>query len=160
MEYIESPEIWTRTPDQPSVFLAGGFTGCSNWQIELAKMLRNTNYVVLNPRRKTIVDSPESAEIQINWEFEYLRKADLISFWFCNNAIQPIALFELGAWSGNKDPAVVIGVEPGYPRALDIRIQMGLLGRNRIVSTLEDLAKEIILIESSLRTRLANKAIR
>ena len=159
MEYVESPEVWKRLPGQPSVFLAGGITGCPNWQWEVARQLNMTNYAVLNPRRKTFVDTRGAAELQIEWEFQHLRKADLIAFWFCKETVQPIALFELGAWSQGTDPAVLIGVELGYPRALDIHIQMGLLGRGGIKSTLEELVNEIKTFERSIQTRVYNKGL-
>jgi len=159
MKYVEAPKRWERLPNQPSVFLAGGITGCPDWQREISSMLVMTNYAVLNPRRKHIsMGNPSAAELQINWEFQHLRKADVVSFWFCKDSIQPIALFELGAWSQQKDPAVVIGIESGYPREQDIRVQMDLLGRNKIVSSLEDLANQIKLLEPSVYIRLANKA--
>jgi hypothetical protein len=149
MEYVEAPEDWRRLPGQPSVFLAGGISGCPYWQSELAHLLVMTNYAVLNPRRKEFKNTPEFAELQIRWEFEHLRKADVISFWFCKESIQPIALFELGVWSVSEKP-IVIGVERGYPRELDVRVQMGLLGRSRLVSNLPDLANEIRLLEHSV----------
>ena len=144
MEYIEAPANWVKNPVRSSVFLAGGITGCPNWQRELTEMLRATDYVILNPRRDDFpIHDPSAAELQIRWEFLHLRRADLISFWFCKDAIQPIALFELGAWSTRESTAtILIGVEPGYPREQDIYIQMSLLGR-RVVSTLDDLAGEI-----------------
>jgi hypothetical protein len=143
MEYIEAPKNWTRLPGQPAVFLAGGITGCPDWQREIAEKLVMTNYAVLNPRRKDFpINDPSAAENQIRWEFEHLRKADVISFWFCKESIQPIALFELGAWS-SLHKLIVIGVEPGYPREQDIYIQMALLGNKRIVSNLDDLASSI-----------------
>ena len=121
-------------------------------------MLTKTNYVVLNPRRKNFpIDNPNAAEAQIQWEFEHLRKASIISFWFCKETIQPIALFELGAWSNDKDSVVVIGVEPGYIREQDICIQMELLGHRRILSSLEDLANEIKLAEPSVMPESSSK---
>jgi len=156
MEYVVAPEIWERLRGQPSVFLAGGITGCPDWQREIAKMLVTTNYVVLNPRRNF---RHMEAESQIAWEFQHLRKADVIAFWFCKDEIQPIALFELGAWSQQKDPAVVIGIESGYRREQDVVIQMGLLGRTGIAKSLEELADKIISLENSIRIRLANKGL-
>ncbi|MCC9711755.1 nucleoside 2-deoxyribosyltransferase domain-containing protein [Streptomyces sp. MNU76] len=54
--------------------------------------------VVLNPRRD---DFPachvEAAREQTAWEYEHLRIADVILFWFCAEAVQPIALYELEA---------------------------------------------------------------
>ena len=143
MEYIECPKTWERLPKQPSVFLAGGISGCPDWQKEIARLLVMTNYAVLNPRRKDFKNGPEAAELQIRWEFEYLRKADIISFWFCKESLQPIALYELGAWSMTNKP-VIVGVEKGYARALDVVIQTALVRPSiRIVGTLEDLAYQI-----------------
>ena len=106
-----------------------------------------TNYAVLNPRREKFpIDDLNAAPEQIKWEFEHLRKADLISFWFCKETIQPIALFELGAWSRSKKPPIVIGVESGYVRELDIHIQMSLLG-HYVAASLDELADLIKDIE-------------
>ena len=158
MEYVECPKVWERLPGQPSVFLAGGITGCPDWQKKLARELVLTNYAVLNPRRRPFpMGDPSATEQQITWEFQHLRKADVIAFWFCKESIQPIALFELGAWSKQKDPAVIVGVEHGYPRQVDIAIQMGLLGRG-VVSSLEKLASQLINIEPSISVRLSNNA--
>jgi hypothetical protein len=158
MQYVEAPNNWERLPGQPSVFLAGGITGCPDWQNRIARSLALTNYAVLNPRRRPFpMGDPSATEQQITWEFRHLRKADVIAFWFCKETIQPIALFELGAWSQQKDPAVIVGVEPGYPRQVDIHLQMGLLGRS-VVSSLEELASQLINIEHSISVRLANKA--
>jgi hypothetical protein len=154
MEYIEAPEVWKRLPDQPSVFLAGGITGCPNWQREVARELITTNYAVLNPRRESFpAGHPEAIEQQIRWEFDHLRKADLIAFWFCKETLQPITLFELGAWSRGTNPAVLVGVEPGYPREMDVHIQMSLLGR-RVVTSLNKLVYLIKFNEMPLVRRL------
>jgi len=158
MQYVECPDVWKRLPGQPSVFLAGGITDCPYWQNGIARLLEYTNYAILNPRRKNFpMSNPSAAEEQIIWEFQHLRKADVIAFWFCKASLQPIALFELGAWSQQKDPMVVIGVEPGYSREQDIRIQMGLLGRE-VVSSLDVLANKIKELERSVYVRLASKA--
>jgi hypothetical protein len=151
MEYVECPENWEPLPHQPSVFLAGGITGCPDWQRELASMLRLTNYAVLNPRRKIFpMGDPSAAEQQITWEFRHLRKADVIAFWFCKESIQPIALFELGAWSQSRKNLVLVGVEQGYPREQDIHIQMKLLGRG-VLSSLEEIANSLKAMDDVFR---------
>ncbi len=156
MKYIESPEEWDEC-DRPAVFLAGGITGCPDWQKELTAMLTGTDYVVLNPRRENFpIGNPRAAEDQITWEFLHLRRASVVSFWFCKESVQPIALFELGAWSRGKDPAVIVGVEPSYPREQDVRIQMGLLGR-KVLSSLEEVANELKHIYPSVAYRLRRK---
>jgi hypothetical protein len=35
----------------PAVFLAGGITGCPDWQAELVRMLADVPVALLNPRR-------------------------------------------------------------------------------------------------------------
>lgn len=151
MEYVESPKKWKPLPNQPSVFLAGGISGCPDWQRELTKLLIMTNYAVLNPRRKEFTDSQSAAESQIEWEFRHLRKADVISFWFCKEAIQPIALYELGAWSMTDVP-LVIGVEKGYARELDVRTQTAFARPDvHVVNTLEDLATKIKGLEKGIK---------
>ena len=143
MEYVECPKVWEPLPDQPSVFLAGGITGCPDWQRELARELVLTNYAVLNPRRKQFpIDNPAAAEEQITWEFRYLRKSHVVVFWFCKETIQPIALFELGALTQSRTRNILIGVEPGYPREQDIYIQMKLLGRG-VLSSLGEIASSL-----------------
>lgn len=151
MKYIECPHRWTRTPGQPAIFLAGGITACPDWQQTLTGHLTTTRYVVLNPRRANFpMSDPDAAEAQIRWEFDHLRQADLISFWFCQAALQPIALYELGAWSMTTRP-IVVGVEPGYARELDVRLQTHLARPTvRVVGTLADLANEIKHLEAGL----------
>lgn len=158
MEYVECPKDWEPLPNQPSVFLAGGITGCPDWQKELARELVLTNYAVLNPRRKQFpIDNHAAAEQQITWEFRYMRKADVLVFWFCKESIQPIALFELGAMAQSRTANILIGVEPGYPREQDIYLQMKLLGRG-VVSSLETIASSLKAMDRGVSVRRANTA--
>lgn len=152
MEYVEAPQKWTRLPNQPAVFLAGGITGCPDWQGELVALLKDTNYAIFNPRQKNFpIDDPAAAELQIRWEFEYLRKADIISFWFSAEGTQPIVMYELGAWSMSEKP-IVVGVEPGFWRAQDVFIQTSLARPDVfVVDTLLDLAHHIKVFALNLR---------
>ena len=52
MKYIEAPEKYEPTPNEKSIFIAGGISGTKKWQPELVEMLKNQNIVILNPRRK------------------------------------------------------------------------------------------------------------
>ncbi len=126
MKYIEAPEPFET--DLPSLFLAGGIGKCPDWQAEAAAMLEPYDVVVFNPRRKDFpVWDRRAEEIQVGWEFEAIQAADVTMFWFPSAfSMQPIALFELGGrlWSGAK---LVVGRDPGYLRANNIDIQIGLL---------------------------------
>lgn len=124
MRYIEAP-----IPDDGigiSVFLAGGITGCPDWQSEIMGKLVNDDITVLNPRRADFpIHDPGAAREQIYWEHTHLRKADVILFWFPCETLCPIVLYELGAWS-MTNKSIVVGVHPDYQRRADVEIQTEL----------------------------------
>lgn len=123
--------------------MAGGITGCPDWQHTLGKLLENSSLVLLNPRRASFQPGPNAAQEQIVWEYTHLRKATAISFWFPEEAPCPIALYELGAWSMTKKP-LFVGVHPGYQRHLDVQVQTALARPDvQVVESLEDLASQI-----------------
>lgn len=127
--YVEAPDQYRPDPgDPPSVFLAGGISHCPDWQREAARALRDLT--VFNPRRAGFdVDDPAASESQIAWEFHHLRAADVTLFWFpaCDPAltVQPITLYELGAAAATPERLIAVGADPGYPRAADVRLQLG-----------------------------------
>lgn len=126
--YFEAPQDYRPAAgDSPSVFLAGGITGCPDWQETAARALLRRGMVVFNPRRgEYLLDDPDEAARQIAWEHRHLHLAGATLFWFpAGPAVQPIALFELGAALG-EGRRLAVGVEPGYPRAVDVREQVGL----------------------------------
>ncbi|MFH1173550.1 MAG: nucleoside 2-deoxyribosyltransferase domain-containing protein [archaeon] len=127
MHYIEAPQAYTG--NEKSIFLAGGITNCPDWQHELTALLKDEALVILNPRRKTFHENPNAAREQIIWEYKHLRKATAISFWFPKEAICPIALYELGAWS-MTDKELFIGIHPDYPRRADVEVQTKLVRPN------------------------------
>lgn len=146
MKYIESPENYYKTSNLKAVFLAGGITNCPDWQSEIVGLLKGYDVVLLNPRRKEfpINDHSDSRE-QIRWEFEHLRKADAILFWFPKESICPIALYELGAWSMTNTP-LFIGVHPEYARRVDIEEQTPLIRPDiEIVYSLKSLSEQIAI---------------
>ena len=144
MRYIEALENLEPEQNQSSLFLAGGITNCPDWQQALVQLLRNTDLVLLNPRRANFpMADPSAANQQIDWEHKHLRLADAISFWFCAEAMQPITLYELGAWSMTDKP-LFVGVHPGYIRRQDVEIQTELARPDvKIVYALSDLANQI-----------------
>jgi len=142
MKYIEAPQ--TYDGNETSLFLAGGITGCPDWQFLMGTALQIlADLVVLNPRRKNFTMHKDAAREQIAWEHEYLRKATAISFWFPHETLCPIVLYELGAWS-MTDKKIFVGVDPGYQRAEDVRIQTALVRPDvSIATSLEDLTANI-----------------
>ncbi len=105
------------------VFLAGGITGCPDWQAEAAAALGDLDVILLNPRRRATPQRRDAAE-QIGWEYHGLRRADLVLFWFpASQSVQPISLYELGAHAaGGK--RIVVGADPGYLRRADVVLQL------------------------------------
>lgn len=144
MRYIEALENLESAADVTSLFLAGGITDCPDWQQSLVQLLHDTDLTLLNPRRANFpMADPTAANQQIDWEHKHLRLANAISFWFCAEALQPITLYELGAWSMTDKP-LFVGVHPDYSRRQDVEIQTKLARPDvQIVYTLPDLAGQI-----------------
>jgi hypothetical protein len=146
MIFVEAPNI-PKVENLPSLFLAGGLTGCPDWQSKMVEMLKELDIIIYSPRRKKYpANQPEIAKEQIIWEYEQLRKATIVSFWFCKETLCPITLYELGNFNMTKKP-IVVGMDPEYSRRIDIETQTKL-ARPEVpfVYSLKDLAKTIIQI--------------
>ena len=143
MQYFESPEV-APIEARPKVFMAGGITGCPDWQAELKTVLEHTDAVLVNPRRENFpIHDPSAAADQIAWEFDALQCSQAILFWFPHETICPIVLFELGRWSWTNKP-IFVGVHPDYQRRQDVDIQMRLARPEvPVVHTLHDLAQQV-----------------
>lgn len=130
MKYIEAPNEYFPNSLETSIFLAGGITDCPNWQLELVELLKETNLVIFNPRRKDFHPSKQENIRQIEWEFRYLQKATAISFWFSEGSLQPIAMFEYGKWLRNffskQGKPLFVGIHPEFKRKFDIELQTNL----------------------------------
>jgi len=145
---------------EKSIFLAGGITGCPGWQYDMIELLKDTDLTIINPRRNDWPEEPKvgentvnfykmEVERQINWEYNFIEKADEVLFWFPKETLCPITLYELGKVSvGAKK--MYIGVHPKYQRKMDVEIQTALIrpkGGLRIPSdivySLEDLANQV-----------------
>ena len=122
----------------PDIFLAGGVTYSPNWQKKALKMLAGTDLVVANPRRDEIISAiGETARRQIIWEFENLKSAKVVLFWF-PNAETIITFLELGKELSRKSN-IVVGVDPDYNRRFDIETQVHLeLPRAVVYTTLDE----------------------
>jgi hypothetical protein len=145
MKVVESPNTYSPDPEARRLYLAGGITGCPDWQQEMVHLLAQTELVIFNPRRQHFpIDDPSAAEEQIRWEHQHLRLASDILFWFPCETLCPIALYELGAWSMTDKP-IYVGVHPEYRRRQDIDIQTELTRPQvEIVYSLQDLAGQVV----------------
>jgi hypothetical protein len=164
MRYFEAPTEDISFPAygaNKSLFIAGGITGCRDWQTEFANRFRHLDLDVFNPRRDDYPDDPEAVYEQIAWEHRWLKYADAISFWFAEETVQPITLLELGRWLGPCDAAIelgpqgglklqqkykrlFIGIHPNYSRKQDVEIQVNLERQDwPIHNSLDTLAEQV-----------------
>jgi len=134
MKVITAPDALPNF-DKPTVFLAGGITNCPDWQDEVIIYLAEYDHAILfNPRRKNFpIHDSNAANEQIEWEFNALNNCTIFSMWFCKGlSDQPICMYELGRHLAIREKekrldTVVIGVEDGYRRAMDVFIQTKLI---------------------------------
>ncbi len=147
---IECPnEIYSvKNIDNIKLFLAGGISNVPNWQRVVIDNLKDIeNLTIYNPRRTNFdITNKSVLEEQIIWEYLHLKDADIISFWFAKETLNPITLYELGKWSNSSDRQIVIGIEDGYLRKDDVIIQTRLARPDIKVfcRSLENLCAEII----------------
>jgi hypothetical protein len=145
MKAVVAPEEYTpQGGDGPAVFLAGGISGCADWQSEMTTLLTGTALTLLNPRRADFpMHDPTAARTQIEWEYRHLKAADATLFWFPCETLCPITLFELGAWSRSNKP-LFIGTHPDYQRRLDVMVQLSLARPEvTVVDSLDALAVQV-----------------
>jgi hypothetical protein len=124
--YFEAPHP-APALTMPSVFLAGGITGCPDWQADAtAMLLRQPRIVIVNPRRADFpMGDPDAGREQIIWEQRNLHAVDVTLFWFPRSrSVQPIALYELGQALG-EGRRIAVGADPGFPRIDDVVVQCG-----------------------------------
>ncbi|MDQ0771560.1 hypothetical protein QF026_000026 [Streptomyces aurantiacus] len=125
MKYVEAPGEF----DKPgtALFLAGGITGCPDWQRDAVRQLEELGCeaTVLNPRRTSFPqDDPRAHDAQVSWEYAALLRTDVILFWFCAETVQPVVLYELGFHAARSDTVLVVGSHPQYERRRDVVAQL------------------------------------
>lgn len=145
MIYVEALDELKHRVGGKAIFLAGGITNCPDWQQEMRSLLRDTDLILVNPRREHFpIGDHNAAMDQITWEWNHLRYSNEILFWFPCETICPIVLYELGAWSMTSKP-IFVGVHPNYTRIQDVEIQTRLSRPEvKICYSLEDLAQQVI----------------
>jgi hypothetical protein len=137
MIVITAPHLYIPKYDDVTVFLAGGITGCRDWQNETIEHLRkfvgrdDTQVVVYNPRQEDFdINNPAATIDQITWEYQYLNQVDIFSMYFVGgDRIQPICMYELGRYMKPHGDQQVISVEMDYIRKNDVIIQVALATR-------------------------------
>jgi len=94
-------------------------------------------YTAITRRDEIISAIGETARPPIIWEFENLKSAKVVLFWF-PNAETIITFLELGKELARKSN-IVVGVDPDYNRRFDIETQVHLeLPRAVVYTTLDE----------------------
>lgn len=155
MQIITAPDICVIPKDHLCCFLAGGITGCHDWQKEVLEHIKELDDIVtldrltlFNPRRPffNVLDKNASKE-QIRWEFDAINRSNIFSMYFAaSESVQPISLYELGRVAGRyaehfisiPPEYLIITIENGYKRAFDVIEQIELLtGRSDLVEVVD-----------------------
>lgn len=142
MKLYTAPEA---LPSRISLFLAGGISECPDWQTDVLKGIQHQpdTLIVANPRRE-IYSEKENAIKQIEWEHKALKISDTVSFWFPEETLCPITLYELGVISERVNTNLIVGVHPNYQRKLDVETQLRLTRPEiKIVYSIQDLITHI-----------------
>jgi hypothetical protein len=73
-----------------------------DWQERFVRAVDHLHLTIFNPRREDwdsswvqSIDNPQFAE-QVNWELDYIARAENVVFYFDPNTMSPITLMELG----------------------------------------------------------------
>lgn len=143
MDIVRAPES---IPDTADLFLAGGISGCPDWQEYAERRLAAVSGLLINPRRYGHL-APEFEAEQVAWEHKALRVSRAILFWFPRETLCPITLFELGAWSMTDKP-LFVAVHPEYQRRENVLSQLRLARPD--VGVVDSLDEVLVLAEAAL----------
>jgi hypothetical protein len=102
----------------------------------LVEKLKDYNVTIYNPRRNNFdINNPKVSEEQIKWEHKYLHDSNILVFYFAQETLCPITLFELGAalerniYTTFKQD-IIVYCEPEYSRKFDVELQIKLAMKN------------------------------
>lgn len=124
MLLVRSPEP---LPREINLFLAGGISGCPDWQKRAVRLLEPTEGIVVNPRRVgDLAPDGDTAADQIAWEHDALSRAHAVLFWFPCQTLCPITLLELGAAMQRPWQRLFVGTHSRYYRRFDVIEQLRL----------------------------------
>lgn len=113
MKIIKAPNQFNY--GSPTIFLAGSIEmgKAENWQDKVCRLLKDTNWTILNPRRDDWDSSWEQSKDnkqfreQVEWELEAQENAYKILMYFDPKTKAPISLLELGLFTNSGKMIVV-----------------------------------------------------
>lgn len=147
MREIKAPDRYEHRPNQRTLFVAGGISNCPEWQSTLPAAFAEIDVHLLNPRRDHFdIGNPVMDQEQIEWEHQHLMQASAYLFWFCEETLCPITLFELGKVIGLfPTRSLFVGTHPNYERKRHVNIQLLLIRPEvTVVQKLDRLLEQVI----------------
>ena len=113
-----------------TVFLAGSIEmgTAENWQNKVEKLLEDTDWIILNPRRddwdSSWEQSIENREFyeQVNWELRGLEMSDMAIMYFAPGTKSPISLLEFGLLAGSEPGKLLVVCPEGFWRKGNVDI--------------------------------------
>lgn len=155
MRIIQSPKNLTSFTKDDFLFLAGGISNCPDWQSDICERFKEYkgNLTIFNPRRiGDLAKDNDEARKQILWEHHYLNESFNILFWFPEETVCPITLFELGKYAQHfknmytyPEDFLFLGIHPNYSRKFDLEIQIPLMiPKIEIQYSLDDLFEHTV----------------
>ena len=132
-----------------SVFLAGSIEmgKAENWQEKVERLLKDSDWTVLNPRRDDWDSSWKQGiehiqfRQQVEWELLAQEKATAILMYFDITTKSPISLLELGLFASSGKMIVVC--PEGFYRKGNVDITCKRYGVKQ-VDTIEEAVKEVL----------------
>lgn len=130
---VSTPPVFrakSATDSKPSIFLAGSIEmgRAADWQNALINNIGKNFSICFNPRRadfdpswKQGVNEPEF-NVQVAWELEMIKRADVVVFYFQPETMSPITLLELGIVAASKPKAAFVCCPEGYHRKGNVDI--------------------------------------
>lgn len=150
---VSTPPMFRAKPataQKPSIFLAGSIEmgKADDWQNYLIGKIGKNFSIAFNPRRadfnpawgQTLED--ENFNVQVSWELEMIRRADVVSFYFQPGTMSPITLLELGIVAASKPKAAFVCCPEGYQRKGNVDIVCETFGL-RTYPTFEKLTEAL-----------------
>ena len=136
--------------DARSVFLAGSIEmgAAPLWQSRVVDMLKETDWMILNPRRDDwdsswvqSIDNPQFNE-QVTWELDGLERASKVVIFFAPGTQSPISLLELGLLASTTSEKLIVVCPDGFWRKGNVDIVCRRYGAE-LVDTIEEAVRRL-----------------
>ncbi len=152
------PPVFPEVSYDTSIFLGGSIEmgEARDWQKEFVEKFTKIKeegywdgreWSICNPRRddwdntwKQTIKDPNFFQ-QVSWELTYLDRCKHKVFYFAENTVSPITLFELGIFNTHRE--VYICAHPDYLRRGNLEVYCHMY-HETLFSSLDEVIKEIL----------------